>query len=439
MSARLALRGPAACFRADPFVEPPASALRYESDAVVAMEAGIVTAFGPAATVLPQLPPDTVVEHCPRALIVPGFIDCHVHYAQLGVIGACGHQLLDWLTHYTFPAERAFADGAHARDVAGRFLDELVRNGTTSAAVYGTVHATSVEALFEAAGPTGLRIIAGKALMDRNAPDGLRDTVQTGYDESRRLIERWHGQGRLGYAVTPRFVATSSPGQLDSARALRAAFPDVWLQSHLAENLAEVDWVRRLHPEAADYVDVLDRFGLLGHRAIHGHGIHLSGRERARLAESSTAIAHCPTSNRFLGSGLFDLAAMKRADPPVEVGLATDVGAGTSLSMLRTMGAAYEVAQLRGQAFAPSQLLWLATAGAARALRIETRTGNLAVGLDADIVVLDPQATPLVAWRSARAADAEELLGVLQTLGDDRCVRTVFAGGLRYDRDDAGR
>ncbi|MBI1396298.1 MAG: guanine deaminase [Betaproteobacteria bacterium] len=434
MSPLTVLRGPAAFFRSDPFDGSVGEALGYDADALIALQDGRITHFGPAAAVGPELPRDATVEHVPDSLIVPGFVDCHVHFAQLGIVGACGHQLLEWLTRHTFPAEQAFEDRGHASNVARRFVAELLANGTTTAVVYGTVHGHSVDALFEAAGGTGLRIVAGKALMDRNAPEQLRDTAQSGYDDSKRLIERWHGRGRFGYAVTPRFVATSTPEQLDTARALRQEFPGVWLQSHVAENTAEVAWVRTLFPEAADYVDVLDRFGLLGPRAIHGHGIHLSDRERRRLADTGSAIAHCPTSNLFLGSGLFDLAAAKAVEPRVEVGLATDVGAGTSLSMLKTMGAAYQVAQLRDHAVSPSQLLWLATAGAARALGAERETGNLGTGLDADVVVLDPKATPLLAWRCAQADGAEQLLGVLLTMGDDRCVRTVFAGGHRHDR-----
>ncbi len=424
-----AIRGAALAWRADPFVVPPAEALRHESDAVLVMRDGRVVDFGPAPRVLPTVPEGTPVRCFERSLIVPGFVDCHVHYPQLPIIGAGGHPLLEWLEQFTFPAERAFAVEAHARKVARLFLSELQRNGTTTAAVYCTVHALSAEVLFSEAQTTGLRIVAGKCLMDRNAPEALMDTAQRGYYESKALIERWHGRGRLGYAVTPRFVATSSPAQLESAAALWREHPGTLLQSHLSENLDEVAWVKRLFPERIDYVDVFDRFGLLGRGAIHGHGIHLSGRERTRLAETGTAIAHCPTSNGFLGSGLFDLAAAKRHTPPLAVGLATDVGAGTTLSMLATMGAACRVAQLRGNALHPVQALWLATGGAAQALALEDRVGNLAPGLDADAVVLDPAATPLLDARTAQVEDVVELLAVLMTLGDDRCVRATYAAG----------
>jgi len=425
-----AIRGAAVAWRDDPFVVPPDEALRFERDAVLVMRDGRIEVFGPADAVLPRLPQGAPVTHYERSLIVPGFVDCHVHYPQLPIIGAGGHPLLEWLERYTFPAEQAFVDEGHARAVARSFLRELMRNGTTTAAVFCTVHAASAEALFAEAAPTGLRIVAGKCLMDRNVPDGLSDTAQRGYDESNALIDRWHGRGRLGYAVTPRFVASSSPAQLEAASALWREHPGTLLQSHLSENVEEVAWVRRLFPECADYVDVFDRFGLLGRGSIHGHGIHLSERERQRLAESGTALAHCPTSNFFLGSGLFDLAAARSRPVPIPVGLATDIGAGTTLSMIATMGAAARVAQLRGNPLHPVQALWLATAGAARALTLEDRVGNLAAGLEGDAVVLDLAATPLLEERLRRVEAIDDLLAVLSTVGDDRCVRATYAGGM---------
>jgi guanine deaminase len=421
----LALRGPAAFLRGDPFLEAPGQALSWESDARLVMRQGRIEAFGPAAsTALPDGVPEILLGH---RLMVPGFIDCHVHYPQLGVIGAMGHGLLPWLERHTFPAERELADPAMARSLAARFVAELARNGTTTAAVYGSVHAHSVDALFEAAQGSGLQLIAGKSLMDRNAPPGLTDNALGGCAETEALIGRWHGRGRFGCAVTVRFLGTSSPEQLEAAADLWRRHPGTWLQSHLAEDRAELALIARLFPDARDYTDAFDRFGLLGRRAVFGHGIHLSDRERARLAEAGAALAHCPTSNLFLGSGLFDAAAARAAG--VAVGLASDVGAGTTLSMLATMGAAYQVARLRGALLSPAHLLWLATAGAARALDLAGRTGNLAAGLDADVVVLDPRATPLLALRSARARDAGELLGVLMTCGDDRAVHSVVAGG----------
>jgi guanine deaminase len=421
----LALRGPAAFLRGDPFLEAPEQALSWESDARLVMRHGCIAAFGPAAsTALPEGVSEILLGH---RLMVPGFIDCHVHYPQLGVIGAMGHGLLPWLERHTFPAERELADPAMARSLATRFVAELARNGTTTAAVYGSVHAHSVDALFEAAQGSGLQLIAGKSLMDRNAPPGLTDDARGGCAETEALIGRWHGRGRFGCAVTVRFLGTSSPAQLEAAADLWRRHPGTWLQSHLAEDRDELALTARLFPDTRDYTDVFDRFGLLGRRAVFGHGIHLSDRERARLAEAGAALAHCPTSNLFLGSGLFDAAAARAAG--VAVGLASDVGAGTTLSMLATMGAAYQVARLRGALLSPAHLLWMATAGAAQALDLTGRTGNLAAGLDADVVVLDPRATPLLALRSARARDAGELLGVLMTCGDDRAIHSVVAGG----------
>lgn len=431
------LRGAAVSFRDNPFRVPPAEAVQFESDAALVIRSGRIADFGPAQDVFRRNADVVLVDSFPTGLLVPGFIDCHVHYPQLPILGACGHPLLEWLEHYTFPAEQAFRDEEHARAVARLFLDELQRNGTTTAMVYGTVHPQSIDALFHEAETTGLRIIAGKCLMDRNVPDALADSAESGYEDSRRLIERWHGRGRLGYAVTPRFVATSTPAQLERAAQLWREHPGTWLQSHLSENTAEVAWVRALYPSCADYVDVLDRFGLLGPMAVHGHGIHLSERERARLAATGTALAHCPTSNLFLGSGLFDLAATVAARVPV--GLATDVGAGTTLSMLRTMGAAYQVARLRGTVLAPSQALWLATGGAADALGLGDVAGNLAAGMDADVTVLDLEATPLLAARTAQCDTVDALLGVLMTLADDRTVLATFAGGaLRWVREEGG-
>jgi guanine deaminase len=386
---------------------------------------GRIEAFGPASRI--PLPPGVPETALGGALMLPGLIDCHVHYPQLAVMGAMGHALLPWLDNHTFPAERTLAHPAQARALARCFVAEMARNGTTTAAVFCSVHPHSVDALFEAAAGTGLQLIAGKCLMDRNAPDGLTDDARGGCEDTAALIARWHGRERFGCAVTVRFLGTSSPEQLEAAGALWREHPGTWLQSHLSEDPEELALVARLFPGSRDYVDAFDRFGLLGPRAVLGHGIHLSSRERSRLAESGTALAHCPTSNLFLGSGLFDALAARAAG--IEVGLASDVGAGTTLSMLATMGAAYQGARLRGALLAPVQLLWLATAGAARALGLGTRTGNLAAGLDADVVVVDPATTPLLGLRAARAAAPEGLLGALMTCGDDRAVRLVVAGG----------
>jgi guanine deaminase len=432
----LAIRGALFDVRDDPWQVGVDRARYYEPDAIVAMSRGRIVDCGAAADVAPRLPPDTRVVTYANALICAGFVDAHVHYPQLPVIGAGGKPLLDWLTAYTFPAEARFGEADYARAVARRYFAENLRNGTTSAAVWCTVHPESVDALFGEAARLGVRTIAGKVMMDRNAPAALLDDAQRSYDESKALIDRWHGKDRLHYAVTPRFAATSTPEQLELAGALRREFPDVYLQSHVAENKAEVEWIRALYPERASYVDVYARFGLLGPRAIYAHGIHLDETELDLLHDTGTALAHCPTSNNFLGSGLFDVARAKDARRPVDVALATDLGGGTGFSMLGTMQAACEVAQQHGKPLAPSSAWWLATGGAACALHLGDRIGSLAPGRDADVVVLDLHSTPLIEFRMRYVSDIEQALAVQMALGDDRAVRATYvAGRLAFDRD----
>lgn len=431
-----AIRAAALTFTGDPFVDGLAATRRHEPDAVIAIDDGRIVAFGKAADVLPTLPPDTRITRYENSLVTPGFVDAHVHYPQLPVIGAGGKPLLDWLSGYTFPAEERYADAAHARDVARVYLRENLRNGITTASVFCTVHPASVDAFFEEAAALDLRMLAGKVLMDRHAPAALLDTAQRGYDESKALIARWHGRGRLRYAVTPRFAVTSTPAQLDAAGALLREHDGVHLQSHVAENVAEVELVRSLFPEAGSYLEVYARHGLTGPRTIYGHGVHLAEADFAFLHETGTALAHCPTSNNFLGSGLFPLARAAVATRPVRVGLATDLGGGTSFSILRTMQAAYEVAQLSGTPLPPSCALYLATRGAARALYLDHCIGSLAPGMEADLVVLDLASTPLLAMRMQHVRDVDEALAVQMALGDDRAVRaTWIAGQCRYDRD----
>jgi guanine deaminase len=425
-----ALRGPFLTSCGDPFADGVAATRRYESDGVVVVADGTIADAGPARQVLARLPAGTPVERLPRGtLLAPGFVDCHVHYAQLAVIASHGAELLDWLSRYTFPSEQAFGDARHARRIARSFFDLTLAAGTTTAAVFCTVHEGSVDALFAEAERRGVRAIAGKVLMDRNAPRTLRDTARRGYDESRALIRRWHGRGRLGYAITPRFAPTSTSAQLEAAGALWREHPDCWVQSHLSENRREIAWVRELFPRARDYADVYARFGLLGPRAIFGHGIHLSARELAALAASGSALAHCPTSNLFLGSGLFDWARVKRRGRAVRTGVATDVGGGTSLSMLATLAAAYQVARLRGLSLSPGELFHLATRGGAEALDLHHRIGGIAPGLEADLVLLDLEASPLLAQRMRYAADLDEALFALIVLGDERAVRKTWAAG----------
>jgi guanine deaminase len=431
-----AIRGALVTFSGDPFVDGVAATRHFESDAIVAMAGGRIVDCGAARDVSARLPAGTPVVAYANALITAGFIDGHVHYPQIPVIGAGGKNLLDWLADYTFPIERRYADAGYAREVARVYLAENLRHGITTAAVFGTVHPSSVNVLFEEALALQMRMIAGKVLMDRNAPDDLVDTAQQGYDDSKALLDRWHGKGRLAYAITPRFAVTSSPAQLEAAGALKRLHPEAYVQSHLSENEAEVAWVRKLFPERKSYVDVYAHFGLTGHRTIFGHGIHLDDADFRFLHETKTALAHCPTSNNFLGSGHFNLKAAMQAERPVRVALATDLGGGTNFSMLRTMQAAYEVAQMSGYALPPSCALFMATCGAARALDLDDRIGSIAPGREADITVLDLKSTPLIEFRMRHARDFDEMLAVQMALGDDRAIRaTYIAGRLAYRRD----
>ena len=430
----LALRGGAVTFNGDPFALPAGAALRHESDALVVIRDGRIVDFGAAAALLPGLPGDVPVTRYDNALLLPGFIDAHVHFAQLPIIAAYGKSLLDWLEHYTFVIEQRFADPAFAAATAEVFLDECLRQGITTAAVYGTVHPQSVDAFFAAALRRGLRMIAGKAWMDRNAPAPLQDTAVSAYDDSKALIGRWHGRDRLAYAVTPRFAPTSTPAQLAAAGALLAEHPGVYLQTHLAETQDEIAWVARLYPDARDYLDVYARYGLLGRRSIFGHGIHLPEDGWQRLFDAGASVAHCPTSNNFLGSGHFRMADAKRAGRRVEVALGTDVGGGTTLSIFATMNEAYKVARHAGFALSPAQAFWLVTGGAARALDLDGTVGTLAPGCDADIVVLDLGATPLLSWRIPFCESIEDVLAVLMMLGDDRLVAATYAGGRLVHR-----
>ena len=412
---------------ADPAVVGVEQSYEYFEDGILLIENGKVAQVGAAAELLPKLA-GVDVQHYRDALITPGFIDTHIHYPQTGMIASYGEQLLDWLNTYTFPTERQFEDKAHASDVAAIFLKELLRNGTTTALVFGTVHPQSVDAFFEQADKLNLRMIAGKVLMDRNAPDYLTDTAETGYAESKALIERWHGKGRLHYAVTPRFAPTSTPAQLELAGKLLGEYPDLYMHTHLSENRKEIEWVKALFPERKGYLDVYDHHKLIGPRAVFAHGVHLCDDECKRLAETGSAVAFCPTSNLFLGSGLFDLNKLEAHG--VRVGLGTDVGAGTSFSQLQSLNEAYKIMQLQGKKLDPFKSLYLATLGGANALYLDDRLGNFLPGKDADFLVLDYNATPLMSYRMQQARSLEERLFALTMLGDDRAVKETFAAGV---------
>ena len=433
----IALRGPALTFTDDPFLVDVAGSYRYESDALVVIAGGRIVSFGPYDTTHSRLPAGTTVtRYGPDSLILPGFIDCHVHYPQTQMIGAPGGQLIDWLEQYAFATEAQFADTAHAREVADVFLRELLRAGTTTAAVYCSVFPQSVDVFFEACERLGLRMIAGKVLMDRHAPPALLETAARGYDESRRLIDRWHDRGRLLYAVTPRFAPTSTPEQMEAAAALWREHPGTYIQSHVCENRAEIDWVKQLYPERVSYLDVYRHYGQLGPRAVYGHAVWFSESDFQTCHDTGTSLAHCPTSNLFLGSGLFRMDLATRRDRPVRVGLGTDLGAGTSFSQLATMSEAFKVAQLNGAPLTSWHLLYLATAGAARALDLHDTIGSLAPGYEADLVVLDLRSTPLIDFRMTSCRTLDEALLVQIVLGDDRAVRATYVGGrLVHERD----
>ena len=416
----------------DPWQSGDAAAQVFENG-YLSVENGRVVAVGDAGELSAEdLSGCTQVDYRGK-LIVPGFIDGHLHYPQTGVIASYGAQLLEWLEKYTFPAEAKFSDEAYAASAADFFIKELLRNGTTSAFVYATVHEQSVDAIFNAAATVNMRLVSGKVMMDRNCPENLRDSAVSGYEQSQQLIDKWHGKKRLNYAVTPRFAPTSTDKQLELSGRLFNDNEGVYLQSHVAENQAEIDWVAELFPWSRSYLDVYDHFGLLGERAIYGHCIYLDDTDLVKISQSKTVAAFCPTSNLFLGSGLFDLVGAKARG--INTVLASDVGGGTSFSMLRTADEAYKVTQMAGNTVTPVQLFYEITLGAARALSIDNNVGNFAAGNEADFLVLDTAATDVLAQRTDLAQSIEEVLFALIVLGDDRCtVATHVMGELVYKR-----
>ncbi|MDP2083692.1 MAG: guanine deaminase [Gemmobacter sp.] len=421
------LTGQVLRFHADPFTAGPEAAV-IDTDGAVLIEGGLIRAVGPAVALRAAHPQVPVTSHG-RNLISAGFVDAHVHYPQTAIIASWGKRLIDWLNLYTFPEEMRLADPAYAATIAARYFDLTLAHGTTTVCSYATIHPTSVDAFFEAAQARGLRALTGKTCMDRNAPEGLRDTPQSAHDDSARLLAKWHGVDRLSYVITPRFSPTSSPEQLEALGALWAENPGCLMQTHLSEQTDEIAWVKSLYPTARDYLDTYERFGLVGPGAVFGHAIWLEDREKALLRERDCALVHCPTSNTFIGSGLFDMGGLKAAGH--RIGLATDTGGGSSFSMLRTMAAAYEVGQLRGRALHPAELWWLATQGAAQALRLDDRIGNIAPGLEADLVVIDLASTPAIAQATARAEDLWQAAFPTIMMGDDRAVSAVYVGGRR--------
>ncbi|MBO9396234.1 guanine deaminase [Shimia sp. R9_2] len=420
------LRGRVLNFVAEPQWPEDVASFQYLEDGAILISDGRIIAMGAHADVVAKAQGAEVVDHRPH-LLMPGFIDMHLHFPQVQVIASWGSQLLDWLNNYTFPAELGFADANYAARMAAAFCDQLTGHGTTTAMAFCSVHETSAEAFFAEAARRDMCMIGGKTMMDRNAPEGLMDSAQEGYDATKRLIAKWHGQGRARYAITPRFAITSTPEQLEMSGALVAEHPDCFVQTHLSENKAEIAFTKELYPEARDYLDVYQRAGLVTDKLFLGHAIHLEPREIDALAETGAHPVFCPTSNLFLGSGLFDQAGLKARG--IQSGIATDIGAGTSYSMLQTLNEGYKVLQLQGQALHPYQAFHWITRGNAQTLGMADEIGTLEVGSAADVVVLDARATSAMALRMEAAETLAEELFVLMMMGDDRAVAQTYVAG----------
>ncbi|MBC2774153.1 guanine deaminase [Rhizobium sp. AQ_MP] len=423
------IRGHLLSFRRAPEHAGDRESYLYEEDGALLVRDGKIAAVGAYPEVKPKAGAEvTEIDHRPH-LILPGLIDCHVHFPQMQVIASYAANLLEWLDTYTFPEECRFVESAHAERIATQFFDEFLRQGTTTAVAYCSVHKASADAFFAESLRRGTLMIGGKVMMDRNAPQGLLDTPQLGYDETRAVIEQWHGKGRNHVAITPRFAITSTPEQMAMTQKLAEEFPDLHIQTHLSENHDEIRYTCELYPDAKDYTDIYARYGLLRKKALFGHAIHLSDREADAMAESGAVAVHCPTSNLFLGSGLFPLKAIKRREKPVTVAVATDIGGGSSYSMFKTMDEAYKIQQLLGERMNPLESFYHMTLGNAVALDLADRIGTLDEGTDADIVVLNAAATPAMRLRMETVTSLSEELFLLQTLGDDRSVVETYVAG----------
>lgn len=423
------LRGRLFSFKRAPQSLTDTDSYLYETDGALLLDGGKIAASGSYADVKANAPEGTEeIDHRPH-LIMPGFIDTHLHFPQMQVIASYAANLLEWLNTYTFPEECRFVETAHAQKIATHFYDELIRHGTTTAVAYCSVHKTSADAYFAEAMKRGMCMIGGKVMMDRNAPQGLLDTPEMGYDETRAVIAEWHGKGRNHVAITPRFAITSTPAQMEAAATLAREFPDLHIQTHLSENHDEIRYTCELYPEAVDYTDIYARYGLLGKKTLFGHCIHLSDREADAMSEAGSIAVHCPTSNLFLGSGLFPLKALSRREKPVRIGVATDIGGGSSYSMLRTMDEAYKIQQLLGERLNPLDSYYHMTLGNAEALSLADSIGTLETGTDADIVVLNAAATPAMALKMDVVKTLAEELFLLQTMGDDRSIVETYVAG----------
>lgn len=420
------LRGRLLTFHREPAGADDDEAYDYIEDGALLVADGLIIASGAHEAVVAQAEGAEVIDHRPH-LMMAGFIDAHIHFPQIQIVASWGSQLLDWLNGYTFPAEAAYAEAPHARAMAGRFCELLTAHGTTTAVAFCSSHRASAEALFAEAQSRNMRMIAGKTMMDRNAPDAVLDTPQSGYDDSKALIADWHGRGRCSYAITPRFAITSSPAQMEMARALATEHPECYVQTHLSENHDEIAYAAALYPEARDYLDVYESHGLLGPKTLLGHAIHLKPREIGAIAEAGAHPVFCPTSNLFLGSGLFDDAGLRAQG--IANAIATDIGAGTSYSMLQTLNEGYKILQLQDQKLHALRAFHWITRGNAEVLGLADRIGTLAAGTEADIVVLDARATPAMALRLDRSETLAEELFALQMMGDDRAIVQTYVAG----------
>ncbi|MGL4490988.1 MAG: guanine deaminase [Rhizobiaceae bacterium] len=419
-------RGRVLDFSDEPMDGESSGGFSYREDGAIAVENGMIIANGDYSSLRQQFAAATVVDHRPH-LIMPGFIDTHIHFPQVQVTASYAGALLEWLNKYTFVEEQKFRDMSHAECMAKAYFDELVNHGTTTSVAYCSVHKESAEAFFAESARRNMRNAAGKVMMDRNAPPGLLDTAQSGYDDTKALIEKWHGRGRQVYAISPRFAITSTPAQLEASGQLLREHPDCLMQTHLSENKEEIAFTMELYPEAKDYTDVYAKYGLLGRKSLFGHCIHLSEREASAMSESGSVAVFCPTSNLFIGSGLFDMAWLRSAN--VRVAVATDIGGGTSYSMLRTFDEAYKILNLQGQRYHPLRSFYQMTLGNARALSMEDKIGTLRVGTEADFVVLNASATSSMRLRMETVTSLSEELFVLQTMGDDRAIAQTYVAG----------
>ncbi|WEX86024.1 guanine deaminase [Sinorhizobium garamanticum] len=423
------IRGRLLSFNRAPQAIDDSAAYSYESDGALLIGDGVIKASGPYGVVKAAAPDGvTEIDHRPH-LIMPGFIDTHLHFPQMQVMASYAANLLEWLNTYTFPEECRFVESAHAERIAIHFFDEMIRHGTTTAAAYCSVHKASADAFFAESLKRNMRMVAGKVMMDRNAPQGLLDTPGMSYDETRAVIADWHGKGRNHVAITPRFAITSTPEQMEVAKSLVGEFPDLHVQTHLSENRDEITFTCELYPEAKDYTDVYARYGLLGPKSLFGHCIHLSDREADAMSETGSVAVFCPTSNLFLGSGLFPLRALTRRQKPVRVSVASDIGGGTSYSMLKTLDEAYKILQLQAERLNPFDSFYLMTRCNAEALSLVERIGTLEPGTDADLVVLNMAATPAMALRAEVVNSLADELFLLQTMGDDRAIVETYVAG----------